>query len=191
MLDMAKYAKNHSKKTVMVTNGLIEKIPLLELIPYVDAFSVDLKGFTQGVYSQLGGILEGVKSTLKLIVSEKKHLEIEFLLVPGINDNKEEFLQMVTWIEKELNPKIPLHINRYYPNYKLNTPPPSKDLLLEYYNLAKDHLQYVYIGNANIDIDTICSCGNIAIERDGWGIKIKGLDRGGNCKKCGEKVAVM
>jgi pyruvate formate lyase activating enzyme len=191
MLDMAKYAKNYSKKTVMVTNGLIEKIPLLELIPYVDAFSVDLKGFTQGVYSQLGGILEGVKSTLKLIVSEKKHLEIEFLLVPGINDNKEEFLQMVTWIKKELNPKIPLHINRYYPNYKLNTPPPSKDLLLEYYNLAKDYLQYVYIGNANIDIDTICSCGNIAIERDGWGIKIKGLDRGGNCKKCGEKVAVM
>ena len=191
MLDMAKYVKSLSKKTTVVTNGLIEKKPLLELIPYIDAFSVDLKGFTQEIYDQLGGILEGVKSTLKLIVLEKKHLEIEFLLVPGINDNKEEFLQLVKWIKEELNPEIPLHINRYYPKYKLTTPPPSKKILLEYYEIAKNHLQYVYVGNANIDIDTFCSCGNLAIKRQGWEVEIKGLDNHGKCKKCMKKVVTM
>jgi pyruvate formate lyase activating enzyme len=191
MLDMAKFAKNSSKKTVMVSNGLIEKEPLLELVSNIDAFSIDLKGFTQKVYDQLGGILETVKTTLKLIILNKKHLEIEFLLVPGINDNKEEFFQMVSWIKKELNSNIPLHINRYYPNYKLTTPPPSKNLLLEYYDIAKDYLSYVYIGNAGIDLDTICSCGNLAIKRKGWKVEIIGLETDGRCKKCGKKVAII
>ncbi|UUV18636.1 AmmeMemoRadiSam system radical SAM enzyme [Fusobacteria bacterium ZRK30] len=188
MLDVAKLAKCCSKKTMMITNGFIEREPLLELTPYIDGFSVDLKGFTQEIYSKLGGTLEGVKDTLKVIVGRKKHLEIEFLLVPELNDDREAFLKMVKWIREELGSNIVLHINGYYPSYKLKTPATEKKLLLEFHEVAKKYLNYVYIGNAGIDLDTVCSCGNLLIRRNGWNIEIVGLSEDGRCKKCREKV---
>jgi len=188
MLDVAKLAKCCSKKTMMITNGFIEKEPLLELTSYIDGFSVDLKGFTEETYSKLGGTLEGVKDTLKIIVGRKKHLEIEFLLVPELNDDRKKFVDMVKWIRDELGSDIVLHINGYYPNYRLKTPATEKKLLLEFYEVAKKHLNYVYIGNVGIDFDTVCSCGNLLIQRNGWNIETVGLTEDGRCKKCGEKV---
>jgi len=191
MVDVAKLARYSSKKTMIITNGFIEKEPLLELTSYIDGFSVDLKGFTEEVYSKLGGTLKGVKDTLKLIVQRKKHLEIEFLLVPELNDDKEIFIEMVKWIRDKLGTNIVLHINGYYPSYKMKVPATEKELLLEFHKLAKQYLNYVYIGNAGIDMNTVCNCGNKLIKRKGWNIEIIGLNEDGCCKKCGEKVVEM
>lgn len=188
MLDVAKLAKCCSKKTMMITNGFIEREPLLELTPYIDGFSVDLKGFTEKIYFKLGGTLEGVKNTLKVIVGRKKHLEIEFLLVPELNDDRKTFIEMVKWIRDELGSNIVLHINGYYPSYKLETPATPKKVLLEFHKEAKKYLNYVYIGNAGIDIDTVCSCGNLLVQRGGWNVEMIGLSEDGRCNKCGEKV---
>jgi len=50
MLDIAKPAKQQGLKNVIVTNGYINPEPLEELMPYMDAFSVDLKAFSEDFY---------------------------------------------------------------------------------------------------------------------------------------------
>ncbi|MEI6857634.1 hypothetical protein [Psychrilyobacter sp.] len=191
MIDVAHLAKCYSKKTMMISNGLIEKEPFLELTTCIDAFSIDLKGFTEEIYSKLGGTLEVVKKTLKVIAERKKHLEIEFLLVPELNDDRETFIKMVKWIKDELGSNIVLYINGYYLSYKLKTLATEKKLLLEFYKLAKKYLNYVYLGNAGVEMDTVCSCGNLLILRDGWNIEMVGLSENGKCNKCWEKIVDM
>lgn len=53
MLDIARLAKKAGLKTVMVTNGFINKEPLSELLEYMDAFSVDLKAFREEFYAKV------------------------------------------------------------------------------------------------------------------------------------------
>ena len=53
------------------------------------------------------------------------------------------------------------------------------------------YLNYVYVGNTGVNMDTVCSCGNLLIQRDRWNIEMVGLSEDGKCNKCGEKVVEM
>jgi pyruvate formate lyase activating enzyme len=46
MIEVAKLAKPAGLKTVMVTNGYINRQPLEAILPFIDAFNVDLKAFS-------------------------------------------------------------------------------------------------------------------------------------------------
>ena len=50
--DTARLLKEAGLVVVLVTNGQIEKDPWLQLLPYVDAVNIDLKGFTQSFYDR-------------------------------------------------------------------------------------------------------------------------------------------
>src|SRR6056297_208057 len=90
MLDTAQLAKEHKIPTAVVSNGYINEEPLAELLPYIDAFNIDLKGFTQTFYKQFAGAkLQPVLDVLKQISKAGKHLEITHLVVTGANDNKD------------------------------------------------------------------------------------------------------
>ena len=55
-------------KNVMVSNGYIADEPLQELIPYMDAFNIDLKAFSEEFYRKYTGArLDPVLQTLKEI----------------------------------------------------------------------------------------------------------------------------
>ena len=80
VLETAKKAQAKNLKNVMVTNGYINKKPLEELMPYIDAFSVDLKAFTEDFYKEITlSKLEPVKETLKTIYKNHKHLELSLI----------------------------------------------------------------------------------------------------------------
>lgn len=191
MLDIAKKVKAAGMKNVMVSNGFINPEPLEGLLEVIDAFSIDLKGFTEEFYKDVtGSRLEPVKRTLKKIVAAGKHLEVEYLVIPGYNDDRKQFLEMLDWYEKNLGRDVPLHINRYFPMYKMTEPATPMKTLEKLYKLACEKLDYVYLGNVDSDIgrDTLCpNCGNIIIERSGYYSKQSGA-KAGLCKKCGEKI---
>jgi len=195
MLDIAKEAKKENLKNVMVTNGYINKKPLEELTHYIDAFSVDLKGWTEEFYKKItSSKLEPVKDTLKLIKKKGNHLEITNLVIPTLNDAEETFEKMVIWIANETGKDTVLHISRYFPIYKLNIRATSVEKLLKLYNIAKKHLDYVYVGNVIIPKteNTYCSkCGKLLIERQAYTINDIGIDKNGNCKYCGNKIVLM
>ena len=53
---------------------------------------------------------------------------------------------MVDWIAG-VNPEIPLHLARYYPNYKLDLPQTPIETMNEAYEIASKKLKYVHINN--------------------------------------------
>ncbi|MBQ9272057.1 MAG: AmmeMemoRadiSam system radical SAM enzyme [Alphaproteobacteria bacterium] len=133
-------------KTVLVTNGHINKGPLEELLPLVDAMNIDLKGFTQGYYTYLGGDFEQVKQTIETAY-DRCHIEVTTLIVPTLNDSAAHMRAEAEWLAS-LSSKIPLHISRYFPHYKLtNIPPTPVETVLYLCDVARQYLRYVHAGN--------------------------------------------
>ena len=95
MYDTARTAHEQGMKTVIVSNGYINREPLLELIPYLDGANIDLKCFDNATYHKLtGGKLQPVLDTLKILRENKVWLEITNLLIPTYNDNSEQISLM-------------------------------------------------------------------------------------------------
>ncbi len=190
MLETSLIAQKNGLKNVMVSNGYISQAPLEELLNTIDAFNIDLKSFNDGFYKTLtGGRLKPVLESLKTIVKHGKHLEIAFLVIPGLNDSSNEAGQMFKWICDHLGNDIPLHINRYYPAYQMSVAPTPPETLFKLRELALETLNFVYIGNLhhpNIGMNTICpSCSSTLIERTGYQTHLKLIDSSGFCKICG------
>ena len=145
--DTASVAFDKGLKNVVVSNGMINEKPLKKLIPFIHAFNIDLKAFSQDFYKKnCSGNLECVKNTIKTIFVSGKHIEITNLVIPELNDNLDDFEKMCKWIS-EMSADIPLHISRYFPNYKMSKERTSVELVEKLKNIAKNYLNYVYLGN--------------------------------------------
>lgn len=149
--DTAKLCHENNLKTVIVTNGSFEKHVLNEVIDYTDAMNIDLKGFTEEWYGRtLLGNLEMVKEFINA-ASEKCHVEITTLIVPGKNDSEKEIRSLAAWIASLHGGKgeeIPLHISRFFPRYKMaDVPPTPVSSVLRLVSIAKEYLHWVYSGN--------------------------------------------
>lgn len=146
VLETAKLAKEKDLKTICVTNGFINPEPLKRVLEYIDAFNVDLKGFDSNFYKNLcGGRLEPVLNSIK-IIKEKAHLEVTTLVVGGKKGNVEDVEDIIKWIS-DLDRKIPLHLSRYFPAYKMKEPPTEVGIILDLKKLGEKYLDNIYIGN--------------------------------------------
>jgi pyruvate formate lyase activating enzyme len=185
--DSAKLLRNVGHDVVLVSNGYINEEPARELFQYVNAANFDLKSIRPEFYRKIcKGKLEDVQRTIKMAFEMGIHVELTNLLIPGLNDTNDEIRELVSWVA-DLSPKIPLHISRYFPHYKLDNPPTTEDRLLFAFTEAKRKLNYVYVGNiAGIgDANTEClNCGAILVKRVGYAVEIVGLENN-KCKKCG------
>ena len=195
MLETAKLAHENGLKNVVVSNGYVNPEPLKKLLPFIDAFNIDLKAFTDEFYQkQTKGKLEPVLETLQIIAKSESHLEITNLIIPGLNNDENEFGKMVKWIAENLGNEIPLHLSRYFPQYKMDLPVTSIEKLESLFVLAKHHLQYVYLGNVNDEksSSTFClHCGNLLISRNRYSTKINGLNQSKSCKNCGTPIKIV
>lgn len=145
--ETAKLAKEEGLLNVLVTNGYISPKPLAQILPYIDAMNIDLKGFTEGFYKEIvkGGLQE-VKATIEQS-AKKCHVEITTLVIPGLNDCKDEITEMSKWLST-ISPDLPLHLSRYFPKYEMtDKPPTSVQTLTELESTARKYLNYVYLGN--------------------------------------------
>jgi len=191
VLDTAKLAKKNNLKNILVTNGFINREPLIKLLPFIDAMNIDLKSFRNSFYQKYSkGSLSPVLNTIKLS-KEYCHTEITNLIIPGLNDSEEEIKEMVDWISS-LSKSIPLHFSRYFPCYKMDIEATPISTLQKARSIAQKKLKYVYVGNIWDEEANTTYCGNCKktlIKRTGYNIINVGLDKDGKCKHCGEKVA--
>lgn len=190
VLDTARHIRSEGYKNVMVTNGYISAEALAELLPYIDAMNIDVKGFREEYYRDVcGGSLEHVKRTVETAASEC-HVEITTLIIPGINDSEEEMQELSKWLSS-ISPSIPLHLSRYFPRYKMKETPTPAQTLAALKKAAGSNLEYVYIGNMQSEAsNTYCpQCGALLIRRAG-GIFIEHLDDG-ICSKCGKIIKIL
>lgn len=192
MYDIARESKNAGLKTAMISNGYINRDALIELLPVIDAFNIDLKAFSDDFYkTHTRAHLQPVLDNLKLIKEMGKHLEITNLVITGLNDNSEQFEQMLDWIVVNLGESTVLHISRYFPKYKSTQPATPVATLDKFYKMATKKLKYVYLGNVatNYQSDTFCPhCGATVICRQNYSTKTDGLTTEGRCAKCNFKI---
>ncbi len=133
-------------KNVLVTNGFINSLPFNELLPLIDAVNIDLKAFNNDFYSKIcSGDISFVKENIKAAV-ESCHTEITTLIIPGLNDNEAEIASLSEWLAS-LDADIPLHLSRYFPNYKMKSPPTPIKTMYQMQNAAQKYLKNVYLGN--------------------------------------------
>ncbi|MBP2651519.1 MAG: pflA 2 [Firmicutes bacterium] len=185
VLATAKLLKAEGLKNVLITNGFINKEPLLELLPFIDAVNIDVKAFNDDYYRNIcGGQLSDVKKTVELAIN-LAHVEVTCLVVPGGNDDLEELAALTKWLA-ELNKDIPLHFSRYFPNYKMTNPPTPVTTLEAAYRVARQKLNYVYLGNVEGNGNTYCpGCGKLVIDRQ---CLRSYLTEENQCSGCGKNI---
>ena len=175
--------------TLLVTNGMINPGPLEELIPFLDGANVDVKAFDGGVYRDtLGGDLTTVCATVEALRRARIHVELTFLLVPNLNDDRESFGRMLRWISSLPGPiPPPLHLSRSFPQYRWRGPSPTMEELRDFLEEARRILPFVYLGNTDEPEVTKCRrCGRDIVTRRRYTIFHNSLDTSGNCGYCGE-----
>ncbi|MGZ5521170.1 MAG: AmmeMemoRadiSam system radical SAM enzyme [Halobacteriota archaeon] len=183
--DSAILAKEAGLYTVYVTNGYMTPQALEKIGPYLDAANVDVKGFSKKFY---GGTcrarLEPVLQTCERMHETGIHLELTYLIIPGLNDDDEQLRAFCTWAAG-VDCDTPIHFSRFHPDWRmLDRPATPMDTLKKARHLAMQAgLRYVYLGNVASEYEnTFCpDCGAIIIERSGFRIN----KRGKTCPDCG------
>jgi len=188
--DIGMEVKKLGLVNVFVTNGYFTKEVLRDMIGFVDAVNVDLKG-DKKFYKEVvvGADVEVVKRNIKALHNAGVHVEVTMLIIPGYNDDPDIFRQSVEFVAS-VSRHIPLHISRFFPSYRMSHVPPTPlDTLKKFYEVAREHLDYVYLGNVPDSKyeSTYCpNCGNVVIRREGY--RVTNLLEGNRCPYCGYKI---
>ncbi len=194
-LDSAKLARENNLYTVYVTNGYLSPEALDAIGPYLGAWRVDIKGFTDAAYQKLAriprwrGILEVAKRAKD---KWQMHVEVVTNIVPTVNDDDRQLEDMATWIQDNLGELTPWHVTRFHPDYYMMDLPPTPVSTLE---RACDigrraGLKFVYAGNVpgHSSESTVCyNCGRLIVRRLGYQTQVVGLE-GSRCQSCGAEL---
>lgn len=187
--DIARAAKNEGLQNVYVTNGFMTSEMIEMIAPYLDAANIDIKAFRDETYrTQMGGQLEPVLESCRLMKSKGIWLEITTLIVPKFNDSMEEINELATFIYEELGAETPWHLSRFYPQYQLcDVAPTQESTLYEAKQIGESvGLKYVYLGNVFGHNATKCHhCGHELITRTSYPVRFHNLGSEGECLNCG------
>ena len=197
-LDSARLAKKNNLYTVYVTNGYMTEEALDIIGPYLDAWRVDVKGFTDSFYRKLAKVSHwrGILDVTKRAKDKwKMHVEVITNIIPTLNDDDEQLEAVAGWVHDELGELTPWHVTRFYPHHSIKNLPPTPISTLEHaYNIGKNaKLKFVYIGNVpgHSRENTVCySCGNVIIRRLAYQTEVVGL-RDSKCIYCGAELNFM
>jgi pyruvate formate lyase activating enzyme len=191
-LDSARLARENGLYTVYVTNGYATPEALDTIGPHLDAWRVDIKGFSNDFYKTLAGIprwREILEVTQRAQEKWGMHVEVVTNIVPTMNDDDQQLTGVAEWIKSELGELTPWHVTRFHPQHRMTHLPPTPLATLERACEIgkKAGLRFVYAGNVpgHSSESTVCyQCGKLIIDRYGYQTEVKGLE-GSRCKFCG------
>lgn len=196
-LEGAKLSKKEKLYTTYVTNGFMTLEALDTIGPYLDAFRVDIKGFSDGFYNEIAGI-QGFEGILEVAEAAKKKwgmwVEAVTNVIPGRSDDDATLGGIASWIASGLGVDTPWHVTQFVPHYKMSDLIPTPVAALERARgIGLDAgLKYVYIGNipGHPSQSTYCpGCGELLIERHDFGPVRVRLAPGAECPACGRRIA--
>lgn len=193
ILDASAIAREKGIRSVIISNGYIQKKASQELIKNLDGIKIDLKAFTEKFYRDIcGGDLKSVLSNLETVFASGRWLEIVVLVIPTLNDAPAEIREMARWVKRNLSPDIPMHFTRFHSMYLIrNLPPTPVSTLERCRTIAKEEgIRYPYIGNVmgHRWENTFChSCNRLLIKRSGF-FHVDNAIRKGRCPSCKTKI---
>ena len=190
-LESAKLAKEKNLYTVYVTNGYATPEAMDTIGPYLDAWRVDIKGFSDDFYKNLTGVphwREILEVTRRAKDKWHMHVEVVTNIIPTMNDDDMQLGGIAAWIKQELGELTPWHVTRFFPQHKLmNLPPTPLATIERAVELGKKAgLKFIYAGNiAGHDSEsTRCyACGKTVVKRVGYATENAGVE-GSRCRFC-------
>ncbi len=187
-------ARKHGLLTSYVSNGNGTEEVLDYIKPWVDFYKVDLKSFSDKHYRRLGGTLEAVLQTIRLLIEKGFWVEIVTLLIPGFNDSEKEMRGIAKFLA-EIDRNIPWHCTAFHPDYKMvnNDSTPIKTLIRVCEIGREEGLNYVYAGNLPGRVgdweNTRCPrCSELLIQRTGFHVIENSMTKEGRCPACLLKI---
>ena len=192
-VEVFKEAKKAGLVCSYVSNGNGTPEVLEYIAPYVDLYKVDLKGFDDRHYRDLGGTLKPVLDTIRGLKERQIWLEIVTLIVPGFNDSNEELTKIAEFLAG-VDRDIPWHVTAFHQDYKMtdNANTDAGTLLRAYEIGRRAGLRYIYPGNIPGRVGdregTHCpNCDAVVIGRVGFRVTSFRLVNG-SCPDCGTSI---
>jgi pyruvate formate lyase activating enzyme len=183
-------ARPHGFRTAFISNGNATPQVLDYLRPWTDCYKIDLKSMSDRNYRQLGGVVDNITDTVKMVHERQFWEEIVTLVIPGFNDSEDELRQAADFIAA-VSPDIPWHVTAFHQDYRMtenaNT---TAEQLIRVCEIGREAgLRYIYAGNLPGKVgrweNTYCpSCDELLVERYGYLIKQMKIAHDGKCLSC-------
>jgi pyruvate formate lyase activating enzyme len=190
-VDVFKEARQRGLRCAYISNGNGTPQVLDFIRPHVDAYKVDLKTFNPKNYRQLGGVLENVTDTIRMLKERGFWVEIVTLVVPGFSDDPDDLKRMAEFLSS-VDPLMPWHMTAFHPDYKMTDGYRSTTVddlmrIIEYGKQAG--IRYMYPGNIPGRVgeweNTRCHhCDATVIERWGFLVTNNRVASDGLCPDC-------
>ncbi|MDT4969254.1 MAG: pyruvate formate lyase activating enzyme [Acidobacteriota bacterium] len=193
-VEVFKLAKPAGFRTAFISNGNATPQVLDYIRPWTDCYKIDLKSMSDRGYRQLGGVVDNILETVKMVHQRGFWEEIVTLIVPGFNDSEDELRRAADFVAS-VSPDIPWHVTAFHQDYNMtenaNT---TAEQLIRACEIGRDAgLRYVYAGNLPGRVgrweNTYCpSCVELLIERYGYVIRQMKVTPEGLCPKCSTRI---
>ncbi len=190
-VEIFKEAKPRGLRCVYISNGNATPQVLDYIRPYVDAYKVDLKTFNDHNYRQLGGVLENITESIRMLKQRGFWVELVTLVVPGFSDDGDDIKRMAAFIAS-VDPLMPWHVTAFHPDYKMTVgyrQTTTEDLMRIVEIGQQAGLKYIYAGNLPGRVgeweNTRChGCGTTLIRRYSFMVKENRVGADGVCPQC-------
>jgi pyruvate formate lyase activating enzyme len=193
-VDVFKRAKPEGFKTAFISNGNATPQVLDYLRPWTDCYKIDLKSMSDRNYRKLGGVVDNILETIRMVHERGFWEEIVTLVIPGFNDSEDELSRAADFIAS-VSPDIPWHVTAFHQDYNMtenaNT---TVEQLIRACEIGRAAgLRFVYAGNLPGRVgrweNTYCpSCDELLIERYGYQIRQMKVTPTGNCPSCSTAI---
>jgi len=189
-VDVFKKARPEGFRTAFISNGNATPQVLDYLRPWTDCYKIDLKSMNDKNYRQLGGVIDNILDTVKMVHEREFWEEIVTLVIPGFNDSVDELRRAAAFIAS-VSRDIPWHVTAFHQDYRMtenaNT---TAEQLIAACEIGRDAgLRFVYAGNLPGRVgrweNTYCpSCDELLVERFGYLIRQMRVTSEGKCPSC-------
>ena len=193
-VEVFKQARPEGFRTAFISNGNATPQVLDYLRPWTDCYKIDLKSMSDRNYRQLGGVVDNILETVKMVHERGFWEEIVTLVIPGFNDSADELRRAADFIAS-VSPDIPWHVTAFHQDYHMqenaNT---TAEQLIRACEIGRNAgLRYSYAGNLPGRVgrceNTYCpSCDSLLVERYGYLIRQMKVTRTGQCPSCATRI---
>ena len=189
-VEVFRKAKPEGFRTAFISNGNATPQVLDYLRPWTDCYKIDLKSMSDRNYRQLGGVVDNILDTVKMVHERRFWEEIVTLVIPGFNDSEDELKRAANFIAS-VSPDIPWHVTAFHQDYRMqdNANTTARQLIRACEIGHAAGLRYVYAGNLPGKVgrweSTFCpNCDELLVERYGYLIRQMKVTADGRCPSC-------
>ena len=193
-VEVFRKAKAEGFRTAFISNGNATPQVLDYLRPWTDCYKIDLKSMSDRAYRQLGGVVDNILDTVRMVHEREFWEEVVTLVIPGFNDSEDELRSAADFLAS-VSPDIPWHVTAFHQDYRMkeNANTTAAQLIRACEIGREAGLKFVYAGNLPGRVgrweNTYCpACDELLVERYGYQIRQMKLGTDGLCPTCGEQI---